>query len=145
MLDDSALPHARQLVQEAVETLPRVIAVTGAQTEIGLPKAYLDELEAMPPTVGKFLAIRRGGSLLIGMIGYHFLEELGWLDSFLNASMILGGMVPVNNPQTGGGKLFAGLYALYSGLVFLVVVGVLFAPVLHRARHLFHWGKDIDK
>ena len=90
-------------------------------------------------------ALLVGGSLLIGMTGYRFLEQLDWLDAFLNASMILGGMGPVNNPQTGGGKLFAGLYALYAGLVFLVVIGVLFAPVLHRARHLFHWRKDMKK
>src|SRR5215472_1790661 len=68
MLDDSAVPHAHPIDREAAEMLPRVIAVTGAQTEIGLPKAYLDKLETMPPTVGKFLAIRRGGSILIGMI-----------------------------------------------------------------------------
>jgi len=92
-----------------------------------------------------FAAALVGGSLFIGMAGYHFLEHLAWLDAFLNACMILGGMGPVNNPQTAAGKLFAGLYALYSGLVFLVVVGVLFAPVLHRARHLFHWGKDVDR
>ena len=86
-----------------------------------------------------------GGSLALGMVGYRFFEELDWLDAFLNASMLLGGMGPVNNPQTSGGKLFAGLYALYSGLVFLVTAGVLGAPVLHRALHIFHWRKDAVK
>ena|SRR5258705_2952685 len=81
-------------------------------------------------------------SLCIGMAGYHYLEQLPWLDAFLDASMILGGMGPVRPPETPGGKLFAGLYALYSGLVFLVTAGVLLAPVLHRAMHKFHWRKD---
>ena len=81
-------------------------------------------------------------SLLIGIAGYHYLEEMPWLDAFLDASMILGGMGPVRPPETPGGKLFAGLYSLYSGLVFLVTAGVLLAPVLHRALHNFHWQKD---
>lgn len=94
---------------------------------------------------GVVAALFIGGSLGLGMAGYRFFEQLDWLDAFLNASMLLGGMGPVNNPQTSGGKLFAGLYALYSGLVFLVTAGVLGAPVLHRALHLFHWRKDAAK
>jgi len=78
------------------------------------------------------------GSVAIGMIGYHFLEGLAWMDAFLNAAMILGGMGPVNPIHTEGGKLFAGIYALYSGLVFLLAAGVLFAPILHRFMHRFH-------
>jgi hypothetical protein len=78
------------------------------------------------------------GSLLIGISGYHFIEGMSWLDSLLNASMILGGMGPVNNLQTDAGKVFASLYALYSGVVFLVITAVLFAPVLHRVLHHFH-------
>ena len=77
-------------------------------------------------------------SLLIGMAGYHALENLSWLDAFLNAAMLLGGMGPVNTPATGGGKLFAGLYALYCGLVVIVATGVLLAPVAHRMLHKFH-------
>ena len=78
------------------------------------------------------------GSVGAGMLGYHFLEGLGWMDAFLNAAMILGGMGPVNPIHTAGGKLFAGIYALYSGLVFLLVAGVLFAPIFHRFLHRFH-------
>ncbi len=78
------------------------------------------------------------GSLFVGMFGYAHFENLGWLDAFLNASMILGGMGPVAPLTTSGGKLFAGLYALYSGVVFLVAVGIMLAPVLHRALHKFH-------
>ena len=83
-------------------------------------------------------------SLLIGMLGYHQLEGLSWLDSFLNAAMILGGMGPVAQLATSGGKLFAGLYALYSGMVLLVAVGVLLLPVLHRLLHSFHLDEDDD-
>lgn len=81
-------------------------------------------------------------SLFMGMAGYVYFEQLSWLDAFVDASMLLGGMGPVHTPDTPGGKLFAGLYALYSGLVFLVTAGVVLAPVLHRALHKFHWRKD---
>jgi hypothetical protein len=78
-------------------------------------------------------------SLLIGMAGYMHYEQLAWRDAFLNAAMLLGGMGPVESPHTAGGKLFAGVYALYAGLVFLVATGVVFAPVVHRLLHKFHW------
>ena len=78
-------------------------------------------------------------SLLIGMTGYGYFEALAWRDAFLNSAMLLGGMGPVNAPRTDGGKVFAGLYALYAGLVFIVVAGLVFAPVLHRLLHKFHW------
>jgi len=77
-------------------------------------------------------------SLGLGMAGYHAYEGLPWLDAFLNSAMLLGGMGPVNVPQTDGGKLFAGLYALYAGLVFLAVVGVMLVPIFHRFLHNFH-------
>jgi len=79
-----------------------------------------------------------GSSLVAGMLGYHVLERLSWIDAFLNASMLLGGMGPVNSPATFAGKLFAGLYALYCGLVVIVVAGLLLAPVLHRVLHRLH-------
>ena len=81
-------------------------------------------------------------SLLMGMAGYHCLEELPWIDAFLNAAMILGGMGPVAPIQTSGGKLFAGFYALYSGLVVIMAAGVIFAPVVHRMLHQFHAQAD---
>lgn len=77
-------------------------------------------------------------SLFIGMVGYHTLEGLSWIDAFLNASMLLGGMGPVDAPVTFGGKLFAGLYALYCGLAVILVAGVILAPVAHRVLHRFH-------
>ena len=71
------------------------------------------------------------------------LLRLPWRDAFLNTAMLMGGMGPVDAPKTPGGKLFAGLYALYAGLVFLIVAGVLLAPVLHRILHYLHWeGKE---
>lgn len=83
-----------------------------------------------------------GASLGAGMLGYHMLERLPWIDAFLNAAMLLGGMGPVNAPATFGGKLFAGLYALYAGLVFIVTAALLFTPLAHRLLHKFHWDAD---
>jgi hypothetical protein len=77
-------------------------------------------------------------SLLIGILGYHYFESLSWIDSLLNASMILGGMGPVNPIQTPAGKVFAAFYALYSGIILLASVGVLATPVFHRFMHRFH-------
>lgn len=77
-------------------------------------------------------------SLAGGMAGYGGFEQLGWTDAFLNASMILGGMGPVDLPRSEAGKLFAGAYALYSGLVFLVAAGLVVAPLAHRLLHRFH-------
>lgn len=82
------------------------------------------------------------GSIMSGMVGYEYYEELPWRDAFLNSSMLLGGMGPVDAPRTDGGKLFAGIYALYAGLVFLVVVALIFAPIVHRIMHRFHWQED---
>ena len=81
------------------------------------------------------------GSLAAGMLGYAHFEKLSWVDAFLNAAMLLGGMGPVNPPQTTEGKLFAGLYALYAGLVFIVTAALILAPILHRLLHRFHWNE----
>lgn len=81
-------------------------------------------------------------SLLLGMAGYAYFEQLPWRDAFLNAAMLMGGMGPVNAPLTDGGKLFAGVYALYAGLVLLVAAGLLVAPIVHRLMHRFHWEQD---
>jgi hypothetical protein len=85
-------------------------------------------------------------SLVAGMTGYHALEHMNWLDSFLDASMLLGGMGPVHTPVTTGGKLFAGFYALYCGLAVIAVAGVMLAPVVHRLLHKLHveTGKQKD-
>jgi hypothetical protein len=78
------------------------------------------------------------GSLSIGMAGYHTFEKMPWIDAFVNAAMILSGMGPVGQIQTNGGKLFAGCYALYSGLALITTIGVVFGPVFHRFLHKFH-------
>lgn len=82
------------------------------------------------------------GSLAVGVIGYHYTEGLPWLDSLLNASMILGGMGPVDIVRTTAGKWFASFYALFSGMVLLVAAGVMVAPVFHRFLHRFHLEID---
>lgn len=77
-------------------------------------------------------------ALGIGMVGYHVLESMNWIDSFANASMILSGMGPLGELKTSAGKIFAGCYALFSGVAFLTSVGVVFAPIFHRFLHKFH-------
>jgi hypothetical protein len=82
-------------------------------------------------------------SLFIGIAGYIGFEGLLPLDALLNAAMLLGGMGPIHVPVTTAGKVFASLYALYAGLVFIVSAGLLFTPVLHRLLHRFHWKEEL--
>lgn len=77
-------------------------------------------------------------ALGVGMIGYRSFEPMSWVDAFVNAAMILSGMGPVSSLQTDGGKIFAGCYALFSGLAFITSLGIIFAPVFHRFLHKFH-------
>src|SRR5207253_8568194 len=84
-----------------------------------------------------------GLSLVGGMAGYHYLEGLSWIDAFANAAMILSGMGPLAPLQTWSGKLFAGLYALYSGLAFILATAIVLGPVVHRVLHRFHL--EVDK
>lgn len=108
------------------------------------------EMKSEPPLVRKFFARRMcqhalialglvALSIAIGMAGYGGFEHLSPLDSFLNTAMLLGGMGPVNAPVTSAGKMFAGCFALYAGLVFIVTAALLFTPLLHRLMHRFHW------
>ena len=89
-----------------------------------------------------FAGIVLVGSLALGVCGYHFIEGMPWIDSMLNASMILGGMGPVDPLKTKGGKLFASFYALYSGLAIISIAGLLLTPVVHRLMHKFHIDED---
>lgn len=84
-------------------------------------------------------------SLAIGILGYHFICNFSWIDSLLNASMILGGMGPVGELKTDWGKFFASMYALFSGIVFLVTVGIVIAPVVHRFLHTMHIEEKDEK
>ena len=77
-------------------------------------------------------------ALLIGIMGYHHIAQFDWVDSILEASMILGGMGPVNPLVTTGAKMFAAGYALFSGLVFIAIMGIVVAPITHRMLHQFH-------
>lgn len=80
-----------------------------------------------------------------GAIGYHFIGGLGWVDAFMNASMILSGMGPVDPMPTPAAKIFASVYAIFSGVTFLSIVGVLLAPIVHRAVHHFHLEIEEDE
>src|SRR6476469_8586147 len=77
-------------------------------------------------------------SLALGILGYHYLESLSWIDSLLNASMILGGMGPVNALQTNAGKIVAPFYASYSGIILQASVGILVTPIFHSFMRRFH-------
>jgi len=83
-----------------------------------------------------------GAALAVGVLGYHFVAGFGWIDSLLNASMILGGMGPVGELPSAAAKIFASLYALFSGLVFISVIGIVLAPAAHRVLHRFHVNED---
>lgn len=80
-------------------------------------------------------------SLAIGVWGYIYFESLPVLDAFLNAAMLLGGMGPVNPPVSNAGKVFAGLFALYAGLFFLLVAALILTPIAHRVLHKYHWDE----
>jgi hypothetical protein len=77
-------------------------------------------------------------SLIFGMVGYRVFEGLSWVDAFLNAAMLMGGMGPVSVLRSEAGKVFAGVYALYCGMILLIAVGVFAAPIVHRFLHHFH-------
>lgn len=77
-------------------------------------------------------------SLAVGMLGYHYIAEQSWTDSYLNAAMILSGMGPVGELKSAGAKIFAGTYALYSGLALILIAGIILSPVVHRFLHKFH-------
>ena len=107
----------------------------------------------LPPRLFAIRVCQHGGlvillmalSLGMGILGYHGFVRLTWIDSLVNASMILGGMGPVDPIHNISGKLFASFYALYSGLFFIVATGILLAPFLHRLVHHFHLEKDDEK
>jgi len=120
------------------------------------PLSILEDFEHLhqplaPPKVYRRRLIKSGGvaasvigiSLVIGIAGYHWIGGIpGWVDCLYNASMILGGMGPVDPLSTDAGKVFASFYALFSGVVLLASVGVLISPVLHRLLHRLHVETD---
>jgi hypothetical protein len=108
------------------------------------PLASQSQFKQRMVRFGMFTAAIILFSLGIGVIGYHYFESMPWIDAVLNASMILGGMGPVDTLQTSAGKIFASFYALYSGIVLLASVGVLAAPIFHRILHRFHLELEGD-
>ena len=85
------------------------------------------------------------GSLALGTFGYHWIAGFAWVDAILNASMLLGGMGPVGDLPTTAAKLFAAAFALYSGVIFLVLAGLMLGPIFHQVLHRFHAEPDIDQ
>jgi len=90
-------------------------------------------------------AVVMGAWLLIGILGYHILAKLGWIDALLNASMILSGMGPVDTLPNNTSKVFASIYAIFSGVVFLSTSAILVAPVVHRLMHHFHLRRKAEE
>ena len=83
-----------------------------------------------------------GISIAIGVVGFHLWGGLDWLDALVNTSMLLGGMGQVGDIPSAAGKWFSAVFALYAGLVFIAVSGIVFAPIVHRVLHRFHWARD---
>src|ERR1700689_3036377 len=118
---------------------PRRIFRFEHRSEPLLPRAaFVSRLAASLAIGGSVILF----SLLIGMAGYRYTEQLSWIDAYLHAAMILSGMGPLASPQTFIGKLFAGTYALYSGFIILLAAAIMFAPVFHRFLHRFHLDED---
>jgi hypothetical protein len=111
-----------------------------ARHEPPLPRAHF--VRRLGLHVGLAIGLL-GFSLGVGRLGYAEFEHLPWLDAFLNAAMLLGGMGPVDLPKTDAGKLFAGCYALYAGLVFVATAALVLTPLLHRVLHRFHWDDKL--
>jgi hypothetical protein len=109
-----------------------------SKTQKPLPAPHFTRRLALHATIAiGIIAV----SIAMGMAGYCGFEHLAPLDGFLNSAMLLGGMGPVNAPMTSAGKLFAGIFALYAGLVFIVTAALLFTPLLHRLMHRLHWDE----
>ena len=110
-----------------------------------------EPLATMPTFIYRmFLTILAGCALIcsalaVGVLGYHDFAKLSWIDSFLNASMILSSMGPVDVMPDNAAKIFAGLYALFSGLIFIMSIGLLFTPVVHRLFHQFHLSGEEEQ
>ena len=102
--------------------------------KIAPPSVFVRRMAAHIVIAGLLSAV----VLFTGIVGYHWIGGLAWIDSLLEASMILGGMGPVNQVTTTGGKIFASGYALFSGLAFIALIGIVLAPVVHRMLHMFH-------
>ena len=116
------------------------MAITQTKRFTSLPTIYHHMIRNS--CIGFMLIV---AALCIGMFGYHFTERMSWIDSFLNASMILSGMGPAATLTTTAGKLFAGFYALFSGLAFIAIVVIMLSPVIHKFFRKIHIEGNKDK
>lgn len=118
--------------------LKRLFRFEHHRERLATPRQFLGRLAINLGAAGVLI----GASLIIGMTGYHLLEGMGLVDSYLNAAMILSGMGPEDPMHTDAGKVFAGSYALFSGIVLVLSSGVILAPVLHRVLHSMHISEE---
>ena len=123
---EAEVSHLLKLERRTAPLLPRALFLRRVALGIGIGFALL------------------AGALFAGVLGYHLTERMSWLDAFANAAMILSGMGPLATLQTTAGKLFAGCYALFSGLAFITIVGVILGPFIHRLFHRFLLADDRD-
>ena len=128
----------------ATQPYVRVCIALGAPVDMSWNPRYLVGQQTAKRLAWNFAVASCliGVSLFGGMIGYRSTEDMNWIDAFVNASMILSGMGPLDQPKTYIGKLFAGLYALYSGLILILASGIVLAPVVHRLFHRFHLEEE---
>ena len=131
---------AMQYFRKAI-TMPSLPSYEKRHQKLASQAVFIRRLASNVILAGAILA----ASLAAGMAGYGYFEGLPAIDAFLNASMILSGMGPVATMQTAGGKLFAGFYALYSGVVLIASVSVILAPIMHRLLHTFHCAGENDE
>ena|SRR5580765_5502691 len=113
----------------------------GRRDQIAPVSIYVQRIAASLAIASSLMAI----ALCLGIVGYHLLAGFNWIDSLLEASMILGGMGPVREMQSQGAKVFASIYALFSGVFFIALMGIILSPVVHRVMHKFHVDeKDVE-
>jgi hypothetical protein len=122
-------------------TIARLVMFERKHEKIAPLSVFVRRMAASVLLAGLLVAV----ALSIGISGYHWIAGFGWVDSLLEASMILGGMGPVNQLTTKGAKIFASGYALFSGLMFIAVLGIVLAPVTHRLLHKFHIDEEDEK
>jgi hypothetical protein len=113
----------------------------GRRDQIAPVSIYVQRIAASLAIASSLMTI----ALCLGIVGYHLLAGFNWIDSLLEASMILGGMGPVREMQSQGAKVFASIYALFSGIFFIALMGIILSPVVHRVLHKFHVDeKDVE-
>jgi hypothetical protein len=124
--------------------LTPIPAVTHTNNFFSVERGVPNDNPTPPYSYPDLKDVQRENRTLVGMLGYHYFESMEWIDSFANASMILSGMGPLEPMKTNGGKIFAGIYALYSGLALIGIAAIVLAPVFRRFLHRFHLDEKPD-